>query len=68
MAKTARQFVFDGMELLPPALVPFVEKRLSASLNGHWEVEVQNRYRNLQIENGKINWDQQSLLQVMMYS
>ena len=28
MAKTARQFVFEGMELLPTALVPFVEKRL----------------------------------------
>ena len=32
MAKTARQFVFEGMELLPTALVPFVEKRLSSSL------------------------------------
>lgn len=65
MAKTARQFVFDGMELLPPALVPFVEKRLSSALTGHWQVEVRNRYRSLQIENGTINWDQQSLLQVM---
>ena len=27
MAKTARQFVFEGMELLPTALVPFVEKK-----------------------------------------
>ncbi len=65
MAKTARQFVFDGMELLPPALVPFVEKRLSSALTGHWQAEVRNRYRSLQIENGTINWDQQSLLQVM---
>mgnify|MGYP001348567470 FL=1 len=42
MAKTARQFVFEGMELLPTALVPFVEKRLSSSLAGHWQVEVNN--------------------------
>ena len=43
MAKTARQFVFDGMELMPPALSPFVEQRLSSSLTGHWQVEVRNR-------------------------
>ena len=65
MAKTARQFVFEGMELLPTALVPFVEKRLSSSLTGHWQVEVNSRYRSLNIENGTIKWDQQSLLQVM---
>jgi len=65
MAKTARQFVFDGMELLPPALIPFVENRLSSALTGHWQIEVRDRYRSLQIENGSINWDQQSLLQVM---
>jgi len=65
MAKTARQFVFDGMELLPPALVPFVEKRLSSSLTGHWQVELRNRFSNLKIQNGIINWDQQSLLQIM---
>ena len=28
MAKSTRQYVFEGMELLPEALVPFVEKRL----------------------------------------
>ena len=65
MAKTARQFVFDGMELMPPAIAPFVEQRLSSSLTGHWQVEVRNRYSNLKVENGIVNWDQQSLLQVM---
>ena len=65
MAKTARQFVFDGMELMPPALVPFVEKRLSSSLTGHWQVEVRNRYSRLKVEGGNVKWDQQSLLQVM---
>ncbi|MDA8675490.1 DUF499 domain-containing protein [Alphaproteobacteria bacterium] len=65
MAKTARQFVFDGMELVPPALTPFVEQRLSSALTGHWQVTVSERYKGLKIENGKVNWDQQSLLQVM---
>ena len=65
MAKTARQFVFDGMELVPPALAPFVEKRLSTYLTGHWQIEVKNRYSNLKVDKGQVNWDQQSLLQVM---
>ena len=40
MAKSTRQYVFEGMELLPEALVPFVEKRLESSLTGHWQVQV----------------------------
>jgi hypothetical protein len=43
MAKTARQFVFDGMELVTPALAPFVEARLSSSITGHWQVTVRNK-------------------------
>ena len=38
MAKSTRQYVFEGMELLPEALIPFVEKRLESSLTGHWQV------------------------------
>ena len=34
MAKSTRQYVFEGMELLPSALIPFVEKRLETSLKG----------------------------------
>ena len=40
MAKSTRQYVFEGMELLPEALIPFVEKRLESSIKGHWQVEV----------------------------
>ena len=40
MAKSTRQYVFEGMELLPEALIPFVEKRLESSLTGHWQVQV----------------------------
>lgn len=65
MAKTARQYVFDGMELLPEPLSHFVEMRLSNSLSGHWQQDVKSRYQGLRVENGSINWDQQSLLQVI---
>ena len=34
MAKSTRQYVFDGMEVLPEALIPFVEKRLESALTG----------------------------------
>jgi uncharacterized protein len=45
MAKSTRQYVFEGMELLPEALIPFVEKRLESSLKGHWQVEVLEKLR-----------------------
>ncbi|MFK8021899.1 MAG: DUF499 domain-containing protein [Pseudomonadales bacterium] len=67
MAKSARQTVFDGMELLPEALAPFVEKRLDANLKGHWQAEVLERVRGLRTESaGTINWDQAGLLKAMM--
>ena len=43
MAKSTRQYVFEGMELLPAALIPFVEKRLETSVKGHWQIEVVQR-------------------------
>ncbi|MET4128078.1 DUF499 domain-containing protein [Roseovarius sp. MBR-6] len=67
MAKSTRQHVFEGMELLPEALIPFVEKRLESSLQGHWQVQVIERVRGLRANgNGQVNWDQQGLLQAMM--
>ena len=66
MAKSTRQYVFEGMELLPAALASFVEKRLESSLSGHWQVKVLERYKGLRPDkNGRIDWDQQSLLKVM---
>ncbi len=66
MAKSTRQHVFEGMELLPAALAPFVEKRLESSLTGHWQVQVLERYKGLKPDkNGQVDWDQQSLLKVM---
>ena len=47
MAKSTRQYVFEGMELIPTALIPFVEKRLESSITGHWQVEVVQRVQGL---------------------
>ena len=59
MAKSARQQVFEGMELLPEALTPFVEKRLEAGLGKNWRAQVVERYNNLRPNrNGEVNWDQ----------
>src|SRR6056297_3427396 len=67
MAKSARQTVFEGMELMPEALIPFVEKRLDSTLQGHWQVDVVERIRGLRPNSaGKVAWDQQGLLQCMM--
>jgi hypothetical protein len=46
VAKSTRQYVFEGMELLPSALIPFVEKRLETSLKGHWQFQVLEKLPN----------------------
>ncbi|MBW4976067.1 MAG: DUF499 domain-containing protein [Beijerinckiaceae bacterium] len=67
MAKSTRQYVFEGMELLPLALIPFVEKRLETSLKGHWQLEVIERVQGLRPNStGEVGWDQQGLLKTMM--
>lgn len=67
MAKSTRQHVFEGMELLPAALIPFVEKRLESSLKGHWQIEVVQRVQGLKPNStGDVGWDQQGLLKTMM--
>lgn len=65
MAKSTRQYVFEGMELLPPALIPFVEKRLESSLTGHWQVEVAQKLSLRPSSNGHLQWDQSALLNAM---
>ncbi|WP_017183457.1 DUF499 domain-containing protein [Sphingobium xenophagum] len=67
MAKSTRQYVFEGMELLPSALIPFVEKRLENSIKGHWQLEVVQRVQGLRPNStGDVGWDQQGLLKTMM--
>ena len=66
MAKSARQQVFEGMELLPEALTPFVEKRLEAGIGKDWPVQVAERYSNLRPnKKGVVVWDQAALFNVM---
>ncbi len=66
MAKSTRQYVFEGMELLPEALIPFVEKRLESSLTGYWQVQVVEKLPGLKPNGkGEIAWDQAALLNAM---
>ncbi|MGB0694295.1 MAG: DUF499 domain-containing protein [Rhodospirillaceae bacterium] len=66
MAKSARQTVFEGMELLPDALTPFVERRLQTGLQGHWQIEAAQRLKLRPSANGKVSWDQAALLKAMI--
>ena len=66
MAKSTRQYVFEGMEVLPEALVPFVEKRLESALTGHWQVRAAEKLPGLKPDSsGNIAWDQAALLNAM---
>jgi uncharacterized protein len=66
MAKSTRQYVFEGMELLPEALIPFVEKRFESSIKGHWQVEVGEKIRDLKPnKDGELTWDQPALFAAM---
>ena len=66
MAKSTRQYVFEGMELLPEALVPFVEKRLEAGIGKDWPTQITERYSNLRPnKKGELAWDQAALFNVM---
>jgi predicted AAA+ superfamily ATPase len=66
MAKSTRQYVFEGMELLPAALIPFVEKRLESSLMGHWQIQVAEKLPGLRPDsNGEVSWDQAALFNAM---
>ncbi|MCY4055150.1 MAG: DUF499 domain-containing protein [Cyanobacteria bacterium MAG CAR4_bin_6] len=67
MAKSARQTVFEGQELLPAALAAFVEKRLDSAAPGVWQRQAVERVRGLYPDaTGKLTWDQAGLLKVMM--
>jgi len=67
MAKPARQHVFEGMELLPGALIPFVEKRLENAIPGHWQPQLAKRVNGLNVKDGRIVWDQATLLKTIMF-
>ena len=67
MTKSARQTVFEGQELLPTALAPFVEKRLDSAMPGGWQRQVVEKVKGLYPNaSGKLVWDQARLLKVMI--
>ena len=69
MAKSARQAVFEGMELLPKGLQPFVIQRLTASFGEGWPREVISRFPDWRPgppgPNGKFALDTQKLLKIL---
>ncbi|MGI9229500.1 MAG: Swt1 family HEPN domain-containing protein [Gammaproteobacteria bacterium] len=66
-ARSMRQTVFEGMELLPSALEPFVKDRLGKSLGNRWRnIVVETKILSeKQLPNGQIHWDLAALLKVM---
>ena len=66
MAKSNRQTVFEGMELLPAALIPFVEKRLIMAFKGDWREQVIQKLPDWHpSKEGELIWDQATLLNIM---
>ncbi len=65
MARTARQYVSDGLELIPEALIPWVENRLLSKIAGDWQSNISDRVHGLTVSEGKIKWDNQALFKVM---
>ena len=66
MPRSARQAVFEGMEILPDGLRPFVTKRLEVRFQISWQQEVIARFPDWRPErNGKIALDTQKLLKIM---
>ena len=66
MENNPRQYVFEGMELLPRPLIPFVEKRLKIGLGKYWRDKAVGRIKGLRANTrGKLAWDQSNLLYAM---
>ncbi len=66
MAKAARSYVFEGMELLPEALAPFVEQRLQATLGDDWPRQVVARVHGLRPgKDGALHWDNAALFKTI---
>ena len=58
MAKSARDYVYDGLELVPGPLSKFVEGRLEACLKGYWQQSVKERYEKLRVSDGRLTASQ----------
>jgi predicted AAA+ superfamily ATPase len=66
MAKSTRQYVFEGMEHMQNGLHPFVLRSLEAGMGKGWPQEVISRFPEWRPEgNGKFTLDTQKLLKIM---
>ncbi|WP_422001201.1 DUF499 domain-containing protein [Roseovarius mucosus] len=66
MAKSTRQYVFEGMEHMQNGLHPFVLRSLEAGMGKGWPQEVIARFPDWRPEgNGKFTLDTQKLLKIM---
>lgn len=66
MAKSTRQYVFEGMEHMQEALLPFVMRSLETGLGKGWPQEVISKFPEWRPEgNGKFTLDTQKLLKIM---
>ena len=66
MAKSTRQYVFEGMEFMQKGMHPYVMRSLEAGLGTGWPKEVIARFPTWRPEgNGKFTLDTQKLLQIM---
>ena len=66
MAKSTRQYVFEGMEHMQNGLHPFVLRSLEAGMGKGWPQEVISRFPEWRPEgNGKFTLDTQKLLNIL---
>ncbi len=65
MRKSARKYVFEGMEMLPEVLGPFVKERLNNARPRDWQRRPVEKELNLRRAEGKVEWDQATLLRAM---
>ncbi len=66
MAKSTRQYVFEGMEQLIVGLGPFVEQRLQNAFGDSWPAEIFSRFPDWRANaQGNLDWDNYRLLKTM---
>ena len=66
MAKSTRQYIFDGMEYMQKGLHPFVLRNLEAGMGKEWAYEVMSRFPEWRPESdGNFTLDTQKLLKIM---
>ena len=69
MAKSTRQYVFEGMELLPEALIPFVEKRLELAQHEWMRLKTNNSLECRNCHNlNSMDFTRQSKRAIQMHS